>query len=211
MQHHGSLFTLFLHSPLTALCFVCHVGDVPIHHWERCQGYVDRFVTEASRLVTRCRIDEIEQGIGYIGKSENSSFPVIPLLDFFPLSRFILCPVLRRRLPANADLAICFLWRGPAAASGLQGSSSTTKVRTTSASSRTPGAPITIPHSPTVSQCFRCQRAFLGRIRGWMITSWLGCSQHKSTLFPQRQNTPRQTTTTRSHLILIRKFFGTLF
>lgn len=66
-QHHGSLFTLFLHSPLTALCYVCNVGDVPIHHWERCQGYIDKFVTEASRLVTRCRIDEIEKGIGCIG------------------------------------------------------------------------------------------------------------------------------------------------
>lgn len=67
VQHHGSLFTLFLHSPLTALCYICNVGDVPIHHWERCQTYVDRFITEASRLVTRCRIDEIEQGIGFIG------------------------------------------------------------------------------------------------------------------------------------------------
>lgn len=66
-QHHGSLFTLFLHSPLTALCYVCNVGDVPIHHWDRCQGYIDKFVTEASRLVTRCRIDEIEKGIGCIG------------------------------------------------------------------------------------------------------------------------------------------------
>lgn len=66
VQHHGSLFTLFLHSPLTALCYICNVGDVPIHHWERCQSYVDHFITEASRLVTRCRIDEIDQG--YIGK-----------------------------------------------------------------------------------------------------------------------------------------------
>lgn len=66
-QQHGSLFTLFLHSPLTALCYVCNVGDVPMHHWDRCQGYVDKFVTEASRLVTRCRIDEIEKGIGCIG------------------------------------------------------------------------------------------------------------------------------------------------
>lgn len=65
VQHHGSLFTLFLHSPLTALCYICNVGDVPIHHWERCQSYVDHFITEASRLVTRCRIDEIDQG--YIG------------------------------------------------------------------------------------------------------------------------------------------------
>ncbi|KAJ6598489.1 Protein SCAI, partial [Pseudolycoriella hygida] len=37
MQQHGSLFTLFLHSPLTAFCYVCDVGDVHIHRWERCQ------------------------------------------------------------------------------------------------------------------------------------------------------------------------------
>jgi hypothetical protein len=68
LHHHGSIFTLFLHSPLTALCYICNVGDVAIHHWERCQSYIDRFVTEASRLVTRCRMDEIEQGIGFIGE-----------------------------------------------------------------------------------------------------------------------------------------------
>lgn len=68
LHHHGSLFTLFLHSPLTALCYICNVGDVAIHHWERCQSYIDRFVTEASRLVTRCRMDDIEQGSGFIGK-----------------------------------------------------------------------------------------------------------------------------------------------
>nr|CAD7569492.1 unnamed protein product [Timema californicum] len=56
-QHNGSLFTLFLHSPLTAFCFICNILNVPIHHWERCQSYIDRFVTEASRLFTRCRID----------------------------------------------------------------------------------------------------------------------------------------------------------
>jgi hypothetical protein len=72
VHHHGSIFTLFLHSPLTALCYICSVGDVAIHHWERCQSYIDRFVTEASRLVTRCRMDEIEQGIGYIGKKSTS-------------------------------------------------------------------------------------------------------------------------------------------
>lgn len=68
LHHHGSLFTLFLHSPLTALCYICNVGDVAIHHWERCQSYIDRFVTEASRLVTRCRMDDIEQGSGFIGE-----------------------------------------------------------------------------------------------------------------------------------------------
>ncbi|KAF4521725.1 hypothetical protein B566_EDAN012173 [Ephemera danica] len=56
-QHNGSLFTLFLHSPLTAFCFICNILTVPIHHWERCQSFIDRFVTEASRLFTRCRIE----------------------------------------------------------------------------------------------------------------------------------------------------------
>ncbi|XP_063227251.1 protein SCAI isoform X2 [Bacillus rossius redtenbacheri] len=56
-QHNGNLFTLFLHSPLTAFCFICNILSVPIHLWERCQSYIDRFVTEASRLFTRCRID----------------------------------------------------------------------------------------------------------------------------------------------------------
>lgn len=110
MQHHGSLFTLFLHSPLTALCYVCNVGDVPIHHWERCQGYVDRFITEASRLVTRCRIDEIEQNIGFIGECcrHLSGSLLIPL----SISRLFLCAVLRGRLSSNVDLAIRVLRRG---------------------------------------------------------------------------------------------------
>ncbi|PSN33551.1 Protein SCAI [Blattella germanica] len=56
-QHNGSLFTLFLHSPLTAFCFICNILNIPIHLWERCQSFIDRFVTEASRLFTRCRID----------------------------------------------------------------------------------------------------------------------------------------------------------
>ncbi|XP_054289356.1 protein SCAI-like isoform X3 [Macrosteles quadrilineatus] len=56
-QHNGSLFTLFLHSPLTAFCFICNILTVPIHHWERCQSFIDRFVTEASRLFGRSRID----------------------------------------------------------------------------------------------------------------------------------------------------------
>ncbi|XP_055382653.1 protein SCAI isoform X3 [Condylostylus longicornis] len=94
VQHHGSLFTLFLHSPLTALCYICNVGDVPIHHWERCQSYVDRFVTEASRLVTRCRIDEIEQGIGFIDSAYVQFFGD----DFLRtlILRYVFCDVVLR-------------------------------------------------------------------------------------------------------------------
>ncbi|XP_042235798.1 protein SCAI-like isoform X5 [Homarus americanus] len=55
-QHHrGNLFTLFLHSPLMGMCLVSSLCDVPMNLWEKCQTLVDRFITEASRLVTRGR------------------------------------------------------------------------------------------------------------------------------------------------------------
>ena len=53
--HKGSLFTLFLHSPLAAFCFVTNIIDVPIKLWDKCLTYVERFMSEASRLLTRCR------------------------------------------------------------------------------------------------------------------------------------------------------------
>jgi len=77
-QHNGSLFTLFLHSPLTAFCFICNILNIPIHLWERCQSFIDRFVTEASRLFTRCRI----------GKSSKCSFShKIPDVKHIPIIR----------------------------------------------------------------------------------------------------------------------------
>ena len=53
--HKGNLYTLFLHSPMSAFCFVTNVVDIPIHLWDKCLAYIDRFMTEASRLITRCR------------------------------------------------------------------------------------------------------------------------------------------------------------
>ncbi|XP_025112792.1 protein SCAI-like isoform X2 [Pomacea canaliculata] len=55
-QHQkGSLFTMFLHCPLMALCFVCKMGDVPVTLWDKCQAQVDKFMAEASRLFARSR------------------------------------------------------------------------------------------------------------------------------------------------------------
>ncbi|XP_047738336.1 protein SCAI-like [Hyalella azteca] len=51
----GNLFTLFLHCPLMGLCLVSSVCDVPMLLWEKCQALVDRFIAEASRLVSRSR------------------------------------------------------------------------------------------------------------------------------------------------------------
>ena len=53
--HKGSLYTLFMHSPLRAFCFVTNIVDIPIHLWDKCLAYIDRFMTEASRLITRSR------------------------------------------------------------------------------------------------------------------------------------------------------------
>ncbi|EZA53505.1 Protein SCAI [Ooceraea biroi] len=57
LRHGGSLFTLFLHAPLAAFCLICNVGSLPVQHWERCQRYIERFLNEASQLVTRSRCD----------------------------------------------------------------------------------------------------------------------------------------------------------
>ncbi|CAK9797577.1 Protein SCAI [Anthophora quadrimaculata] len=55
VRHGGSLFTLFLHAPLAAFCLICNIGSLAVHHWERCQRYIERFVIEACQLVTRSR------------------------------------------------------------------------------------------------------------------------------------------------------------
>ena len=66
--HKGNLYTLFLHSPMSAFCFVTNVVDIPIHLWDKCLAYIDRFMTEASRLITRCRGvgKSMKQNIRYV-------------------------------------------------------------------------------------------------------------------------------------------------
>jgi len=55
-QHQkGNLFTLFLHSPLTAFCYICNIVDIPVAMWDKCQAQVDKFIGEASKLFTRSR------------------------------------------------------------------------------------------------------------------------------------------------------------
>jgi hypothetical protein len=34
---------------------VTNIVDIPIHMWDKCLAYIDRFLTEASRLLTRSR------------------------------------------------------------------------------------------------------------------------------------------------------------
>ncbi|XP_050403884.1 protein SCAI isoform X1 [Patella vulgata] len=55
-QHQkGNLFTLFLHCPLMAFCYVCNIIDIPITLWDKCQMQIDKFMAEASKLFVRAR------------------------------------------------------------------------------------------------------------------------------------------------------------
>ncbi|GBO98712.1 Protein SCAI [Eumeta japonica] len=56
-QHQGSLFTLFLHSPLTAFCYCCNISNIPVSMWDKSQSHIDRFMAEASKSITRSRVD----------------------------------------------------------------------------------------------------------------------------------------------------------
>ncbi|XP_015430048.1 PREDICTED: protein SCAI isoform X3 [Dufourea novaeangliae] len=62
LRHGGSLFTLFLHAPLAAFCLICNIGSLAVHHWERCQRYIERFLIEACQLVTRSRCGKGSKG-----------------------------------------------------------------------------------------------------------------------------------------------------
>uniref|UniRef100_T1J794 Protein SCAI n=1 Tax=Strigamia maritima TaxID=126957 RepID=T1J794_STRMM len=55
-QRKGSLFTLFLHSPLTALCYVCNIVDIQKALWDKCQAHISRFLSEAARLISRSHL-----------------------------------------------------------------------------------------------------------------------------------------------------------
>jgi len=55
-QHQkGNIFTLFLHSPLMAFCHIVNIVDVPVSLWDKCLAVVDKFIADASRLLSRSR------------------------------------------------------------------------------------------------------------------------------------------------------------
>ncbi|XP_026761617.1 protein SCAI [Galleria mellonella] len=83
-RQQGSLFTLFLHSPLTAFSYCCDIHNLSLVHWDRAQIYIDTFMAEASQLVTRSRID-----IMYIAFMGDDFLRLL-------LLRFIFCEVTLR-------------------------------------------------------------------------------------------------------------------
>lgn len=54
-QDKGSLFTLFLHSPLTAICLISTIIEIPYTLWEEAQSYIDRFYIEAGKQLVRSK------------------------------------------------------------------------------------------------------------------------------------------------------------
>lgn len=54
-QTKGSLFTLFLHCPLTAICFISNIVELSFQLFEKGQTQIERFLAEAGRLLVRSR------------------------------------------------------------------------------------------------------------------------------------------------------------
>ncbi|KAL4717846.1 hypothetical protein ACJJTC_000995 [Scirpophaga incertulas] len=81
----GNLFTLFLHSPLTAICYICERTDVPLEIWERAQSILERYMAEATSIFVRSRVDP--SFIGFMGDE------FMRLL----IVRFVLCETVLRQ------------------------------------------------------------------------------------------------------------------
>ena len=52
----GSLFTLFLHCPLTALCSTSNIIELPETIWRDAQFYMDKFYTELGQIILQSRL-----------------------------------------------------------------------------------------------------------------------------------------------------------
>ena len=52
----GSLFTLFLHCPITALCSISNIIELPETIWRDAQFYLDKFYTELGQIILQSRI-----------------------------------------------------------------------------------------------------------------------------------------------------------
>ena len=48
-SRNGSLFTLFLHSPLVAFCYICNVNNLGSELWDKAQAELDKFMVETLR------------------------------------------------------------------------------------------------------------------------------------------------------------------
>lgn len=54
-RHRGNLFTLFLHCPLTAFCYISNINEIQLHLWDKAQTYINRTLAELSHLLSQSR------------------------------------------------------------------------------------------------------------------------------------------------------------
>lgn len=52
----GSLFTLFLHCPITALCAISNIVELPENIWRETSKYLDKFYTEMGQVILQSRL-----------------------------------------------------------------------------------------------------------------------------------------------------------
>lgn len=52
----GSLFTLFLHCPLTALCLISNIIELPETIWRDAQFYMEKYYTELGQIILQSRL-----------------------------------------------------------------------------------------------------------------------------------------------------------
>ena len=102
------LITFALHS---AFCFVTNIVDVPLHLWEKCLAYVQRFIAEASRLLTRCR--GVGDQLRNFLNTSSISLAIFLMKPIYVNCRSLLPEFPGGRLPPFASLPLHFLWCSP--------------------------------------------------------------------------------------------------
>ncbi|CAF1021702.1 unnamed protein product [Adineta steineri] len=55
-QNKGSLFTLFLTSPMFAFCFVCHLNDLTNEQWVLCQEHINKIIFEITKIFLKSKL-----------------------------------------------------------------------------------------------------------------------------------------------------------
>jgi hypothetical protein len=55
-QNKGSLFTLFLTSPVFAFCFVCHLNELTNEQWNFCQENVNKIIFEITKIFLKSKL-----------------------------------------------------------------------------------------------------------------------------------------------------------
>ncbi len=55
-QNKGSLFTLFLTSPVFAFCFVCHLNDLTTDQWNLCQEHINKILFEITKIFLKSKL-----------------------------------------------------------------------------------------------------------------------------------------------------------